>query len=246
MRPVLPPARAHVDDPDRDALGAERGGQRLVVAEAVLDRERDPVRGEDPRRLLGGPGRAGSLRRHDRHVDRRLAIPQRGPRAVDAHELAPAREDVRHVLADRPHAEDRDAHQPAFCVRLRWSETSSLPFIVRQSSMRRRAARAVFACTLKPPNCATRCGVRPTWPITATPLSTRARTVSTTSWPPSSFTASIPASLRKRAALRSASCGPAWYVPNGMSPTRSGRVAPRETAAAWRTMSSIVTGTVVG
>src|SRR5438105_1264973 len=111
--------------------------------------------------------------------------------------------------------------------------------------MSARAARLVFACTLKPPSCATRCGVRPTWAITAMPLSTSARTVSTTSWPPSTLTASIPASLRKRAALCNASVLLAWYDPNGMSPTRSGRCAPRDTAAACRTMSSIVTGTVI-
>ena len=82
--------------------------------------------------------------------------------------------------------------------------------------------------------------------MTAIPFAVSARTVSTTSAPPSTFTESMPASLRKRAALCSASAGPAWYEPNGMSPTSSGRLAPRETAAACLTMSSMVTGTVVG
>ncbi len=56
---------------------------------------------------------------------------------------------------------------------------------------------------------------------------------------------SAPASLTKRIALRTASSSETWYEPNGMSPTTSGRRAPRVTARVMKSISSIVTGTVL-
>ena len=64
--------------------------------------------------------------------------------------------------------------------------------------------------------------------------------------PRSIFTASQPASLMNRCALRMASSFEASYEPNGMSPTISGVFRPRRTAWASMSSSSVVTGTVDG
>ena len=63
------------------------------------------------------------------------------------------------------------------------------------------------------------CGVRPMWPITGMPAPTSAWTRESVGPAPSSLTASAPASLTKRTALRSASSSETWNEPNGMSAT---------------------------
>ena len=88
------------------------------------------------------------------------------------------------------------------------------------------------------------CGVRPMWPITGMPAPTIAWTRESVGPAPSSLTASAPASLTKRTALRSASSSETWNEPNGMSATTSGRRAPRVTARVSTIISSIVAGTV--
>ena len=80
--------------------------------------------------------------------------------------------------------------------------------------------------------------------MTGIPAPTIARTRSASGPAPSSFTASIPASLTKRTAFRTASSSDTWYEPNGRSPMTSGRRAPRAHARASISISSIVAGTV--
>ena len=58
------------------------------------------------------------------------------------------------------------------------------------------------------------------------------------------FTASQPASFRYRIADCTACSLEPWYEPNGRSPITSGVCAPRRTALASITISSIETGTV--
>ena len=81
-------------------------------------------------------------------------------------------------------------------------------------------------------------------PITGMPAPTIARTRESIAPAPSSFTASAPASLTKRIALRTASSSETWNEPNGMSAITSGRRAPRVTARVSTSISSIVAGTV--
>ena len=84
--------------------------EHLVVAESVLDRESDAIGREDLRGDLSGPCAAGRFRRHDRSADRLLAVAERRLRAIDLHEVgAPIQSPSDHV-ADRAHAQDRDAH----------------------------------------------------------------------------------------------------------------------------------------
>ncbi len=83
------------------------------------------------------------------------------------------------------------------------------------------------------------------WPMTGMPASTIARTRDSDGPAPSSLTASVRASLKKRIALRTASSSETWYEPKGMSPITIGRRAARATVRARKTISSIVTGTVV-
>ena len=71
------------------------------------------------------------------------------------------------------------------------------------------------------------CGVSPMWPTTGISASTMRSTRRARFSPPSIFTASAPASLMKRAALRSASRWLTWYDANGMSATRNARFTPR-------------------
>ena len=78
------------------------------------------------------------------------------------------------------------------------------------------------------------------------PAPTMARARSTEVPPRSSFTASQPASLTKRCAVRIACSFDTSYEPNGRSPTSSGVERPRRTAAASMSSSSSVTGTVEG
>ena len=82
--------------------------------------------------------------------------------------------------------------------------------------------------------------------MTGMPAPTIARARSTVVPPRSSLTASQPASLTKRWALRIACSLDASYEPNGMSPTSSGVSRPRRVAAASISSSSSVTGTVLG
>jgi len=65
--------------------------------------------------------------------------------------------------------------------------------------------------------------------MTGMPAVTIARMTAATAVPPSSFTASAPASFRNRPAFRTASSMPAWYDRNGMSPTTSAVFAARAT-----------------
>jgi hypothetical protein len=82
--------------------------------------------------------------------------------------------------------------------------------------------------------------------MTGIPASTIAFARSTEVPPRSIFTASQPASLMKRCALRIASSFEASYDPNGRSPIMSGVSRPRRTAWASMSSSSVVTGTVDG
>ena len=70
------------------------------------------------------------------------------------------------------------------------------------SSTSCRAFSAVRPCALKPPSIVADCGVRPMWPMTGMPAPTSARTRESVGPAPSSLTASAPASLTKRIALR--------------------------------------------
>ena len=81
-------------------------------------------------------------------------------------------------------------------------------------------------------------------PITGMPAPTIARTRESIGPAPSSLTASAPASLTKRIAFSSASSSETWNDPNGMSPTTSGRFAPRVAARVSISISSIDAGTV--
>ena len=76
------------------------------------------------------------------------------------------------------------------------------------------------------------------------PAPTIARTRDNEGPAPSSLTTSAPPSFTNRIALRTASSSETWYEPNGMSPTTSGRRAPRVTARVMKSISSMVTGTV--
>jgi hypothetical protein len=67
-----------------------------------------------------------------------------------------------------------------------------------------------------------------------------ASTAPITRRPPSTFTAAQPACDRNRPALATASEALVWYERKGMSPTTSARFAAPETAAACRTIESIV------
>mmetsp|Transcript_9620 Transcript_9620/g.38924 ORF Transcript_9620/g.38924 Transcript_9620/m.38924 type:complete len:222 (+) Transcript_9620:329-994(+) len=99
---------------------------------------------------------------------------------------------------------------------------------------------------LKPPRTEMDCGVSPTWPITAMPESTRAFAVCTRDGePPSSLTASMPPSFSIRVAASMACADDCSYDPKGRSPTSNGRVAPRDTALQWLSISSRVMGKVV-
>ena len=84
--------------------------ERLVIAEAVLDRDSNAVAREDLRGDPRGPRRAGCLCRHDRDIDRRLAFAKRRAGPIDLHELGAAVERARDDVADRTHAQDRHAH----------------------------------------------------------------------------------------------------------------------------------------
>ena len=101
-------------------------------------------------------------------------------------------------------------------------------------------------CGLNPPRTDMLCGVRPTCPMTAMPESTSALAVFTRDGdPPSSFTASMPPSFSIRVAASMACAVDCSYEPNGRSPTRSGRDAPRDTALQCDNISSRVIGKVV-
>lgn len=113
------------------------------------------------------------------------------------------------------------------------------------SSTSWRAAAAVFPCVLNPPSLVEVCGVSPMCPTTGIPASLIARTRESIGPAPSSLTTSARASLMKRIALRTASSSFTWYEPNGMSPTITGRRTERATVRVSRSISSIVTGTVV-
>ena len=89
-------------------------------------------------------------------------------------------------------------------------------------------------------------GVKPMWAMTGMPASTMRRMLSATTRPPSSFTAWTPASFMNRTAVASACSGPAWYDPNGRSPTTSEDALARTTARANGSSSSTVTPTVSG
>mmetsp|Transcript_22923 Transcript_22923/g.55491 ORF Transcript_22923/g.55491 Transcript_22923/m.55491 type:complete len:224 (-) Transcript_22923:386-1057(-) len=114
-----------------------------------------------------------------------------------------------------------------------------------------RADSARTPCWRYPPRDTWVWGVRPTWPITPMPASTRARAVSTAFLlPPSSFTTSAFPSLSNRVALCSAS-RTVMYAPKGMSPTSSGTLpapqyasSPRRTPRVTISISSMVTSTV--
>src|SRR3989441_9752110 len=61
-----------------------------------------------------------------------------------------------------------------------------------------------------PPRACTDCGVRPRWPMTGMPMSTRARTVAAIGRPPSSFTPWQPVSAMTRPQFLIASAGETW------------------------------------
>ncbi len=63
---------------------------------------------------------------------------------------------------------------------------------------------------------------------------------------PSIFTAWAPASFTNLPAFRTVSSTRTPAAMNGMSPTRSARLFPRATARVWWSISSIVTGRVLG
>jgi hypothetical protein len=81
--------------------------------------------------------------------------------------------------------------------------------------------------------------------MTGISASTSFRMCGARSAPPSSLTPSTPASWMSRAAFRSVSSGLMWKVRYGMSATTSARGFARTTAAAWETIWSRVTGSVV-
>ena len=81
--------------------------------------------------------------------------------------------------------------------------------------------------------------------MTGIPAATIARTRESEAPAPSSLTASAPASLTKRIAFSTAASSETWYEPNGMSPITIGRRAARVTVRVRKSISSIVTGTVV-
>ena len=85
-------------------------GEDLVVAEAVLNGERDAVGRDDLRRDVRRPLGPRGLRRDDGGFDRGLTRPERRFRAVDLHELGAALERAGHDVSDRAHAQDRDPH----------------------------------------------------------------------------------------------------------------------------------------
>ena len=101
---------ADVDDPDRDPVVAEGGGQPLAVPEAVLDREDRAVRGQDPTRGLGRPGGALGLRRDDREVDAVVDAVERRFRPIDARDRHVAIERSGDEGPDRTEAQHGDAH----------------------------------------------------------------------------------------------------------------------------------------
>lgn len=91
---------------------------------------------------------------------------------------------------------------------------------------------------------ARRLGVRPTWPRTGTPARTRPWTISATSSPPSSFTASAPL-------LEEALRGEEGPVQGGVGEVgevghEKGLRGPLRAALVWWSISSKVTGTVEG
>ena len=93
----------------------------------------------------------------------------------------------------------------------------------RASSSTRCAPSSERPCTRWPPIRWIACGVSPTWPITGISAVTMRSIVAAIATPPSSFTAWAPPSFTQRTALRSASSGEIWNVPNGMSATTSAR-----------------------
>ncbi len=114
----------------------------------------------------------------------------------------------------------------------------------RESDSSASAFSAERPCALYPPSIVADWGVSPRCPITGMPAATMLWTRESIAPAPSSLTASAPASLTKRMALRIASSSETWNDPKGMSAMTSGRLAPRVTARVRISISSIVAGTV--
>ena len=88
---------------------------------------------------------------------------------------------------------------------------------------------AVVPWTLIPPRTVARWGMRPMWPWTGIPTSTRVFTFPEISFPPSSFTASAPPSWIILPEFLMVSSTLMWYERNGRSPTMKAFLAPRAT-----------------
>src|SRR5581483_9919309 len=106
---TLVETRADVDDADRRARVADRVAQHLVVAETVLDGDRDAVAGQQAPRDVRRPCGAVRLHADDRDVDRPLVGAQRRARPIDEHEVRAATEGALDDVADRAIPDDRRA-----------------------------------------------------------------------------------------------------------------------------------------
>jgi hypothetical protein len=94
-----------------DARGPHRGGQHLLVAEAVLQRHHDGLRADDRRRVGDGPCGVERLDEHDHEIGRADAVAiDRGTGAHDA--FLSALEDAQPVAVDRRDMVLRAVDQP--------------------------------------------------------------------------------------------------------------------------------------
>ena len=82
------------------------------------------------------------------------------------------------------------------------------------------------------------------WPMTGMPAPTMARARPTIDPAPSILTASAPASLTRRTALRTASSSLTWKAPSGRSAMKKARCVPRRAARDSITISSMLIGVV--
>src|SRR5207247_9884389 len=128
---------------DGGACLAERRNDLLVVAQPVLDRDRDSLATDDLRRDRRRPRRALRLDADDDGVYRLLAGNERRLGAIDTHQVDATVERLLDHVADRAHPDDRHAQRDrlqglaqtafgrvAFCR----SAASSLSFIVKLCS----------------------------------------------------------------------------------------------------------------